>query len=128
VSFSENTLTVRGTILGSIDGIGSAYSADRNDTIAGVVPPRKGPSSALLHFNRSTYVFNALLETQGLLAATAELPPNPIKLWSSNDKTNFENFVLDTMPPDELEVLSEWIDANRWFITFGVTLEFWNGI
>jgi hypothetical protein len=30
------------------------------------------------------------------------------------------------MPPEELEVLLEWINANWSFITFGNTLEFWN--
>ena len=125
-SFSENTLTVRGTILGSIDGMGSAYSADRNHTTAGVVPTRRGTSSVPLNFDRSTYVFNALLEIQRSSAATADLPPIPIKLWSSNDETKLEDFFRDTMPPDEL-VLLEWIDANWSFITFSNTLEFWNG-
>lgn len=126
-SFSRNTLIIRGTILGRIDGMGSAYSTDRNVTTAGFVPPRRGPSSVPLDIDGPTYVFKALFEMQSSSAATAEPSPNPIKLWRSNDETKLEDFFRDTMPPDELVVLLEWIDANWSFIIFGNTLEFWNG-
>jgi hypothetical protein len=79
-----------------------------------------------LNFDRSAYVFNALLEMQRSSAVTAELLPNPIKLWSSNNETKLKDFFRGTMPPEELEVLLEWINANWSFITFGNTLEFWN--
>jgi len=84
-SFSKNTLTVRGTILGSIDGMGSAYSADRNETILDVVYPGKETSSVPLDFDRSTYVFNALLETQMLWVVTVKLLLSPVRLWSTNN-------------------------------------------
>ena len=127
-SFSENTLTLRGAILGTIDSMGSAFSANGNDVITHVVTTGKGAYSVPFDFDRSTYIFNALLETQRLSAATAELPPNPIGLWSSNDKTELKKFFLGPMKPNVLEVLSEWINANRSFITLGETMDFWDSI
>jgi hypothetical protein len=127
-SFSGSALVVRGTILGRIDGMGSAYSADENDTIADVVHPVKGACSVPLGFDPSTYVFNALLGTQTSSAETSESPTNPIKLWSSDNSTIPESWIRDTISSNELEVFSKWIDANRLFITFGKTLDFWNSM
>ena len=127
-SFSGNTLTVRGAILGTIDGIGSAFSADGNDVVAHAVAPGKEVYSVPFNFDRSTYIFNALLETQRLSAATAGLPPNPIRLWSSNDKTKLENLFGGPIKPNVLEMLLGWINANRSFVALGETMEFWDSI
>ena len=126
-SFSNNKLTVRGIIRGTIDGMGSAFFADGNNIMGHVVPP-EGVSSVPLDFDPSTYVFNALLETQRSPATTTELPLNPIGLWSSNKKTELEKLFRGYIKPNELEALSKWIDANRSFIAFGKTLGIWNGI
>lgn len=126
--FSKNTLTVHGTILGTIDGMGSAFSADRNDVVVHAVALGKGAYSVPFDFDHSTYIFNALLETQGLSAATAELPPNPISLWSSNDKIELKNIFSEPMKPNELEMLLGWVNANRSFVALGETMEFWDSI
>ena len=73
-------LTVCGTILGIIDSMGSAFSANRNNVITHVVITGKGVYSVPFDFNCLMYIFNALLETQKLLIATTEFPLNPIGL------------------------------------------------
>ena len=79
-SFSKNKLTIYSAILGTINSIGSAFSANGNDVITHIITMGKGAYLVPFDFNSSTYIFNALLETQRLLAATAELPLNPIGL------------------------------------------------
>ena len=94
--------------------------------MAYVITPETGAYSVPFDFNRSTYIFNALLEIQRISAATAELPP--IGLWSSNNKTELKKFFREPMKPNVLKVLLEWINANRLFVAFGEIMEFWNSI
>jgi hypothetical protein len=62
-SFSKNTLTVHGAILGTINSIGSAFSANGNDIIIYIITTGKGAYLVPFNFNRLTYIFNALLKT-----------------------------------------------------------------
>ena len=56
-------LTIRGAILGTINGIGSVFSAYRNDIKAYIVTLEQRVSLVPLDFNHSTYIFNSLLKT-----------------------------------------------------------------
>jgi hypothetical protein len=76
-----------------------------------------------LGFNFLNYIFEALLETRRLSAAGVELPPSPIRLWSSTTKTKlgvFDGYISRTV----LEKLSDWFNESRSLAAFGSTIEY----
>jgi len=123
----HNTLVIPGSILGTIDGLGSALFAGKSDFVGHVVlTPEKGAALVQLDFDCSSYIFEALLETRRLSAAGIKLPPSPVRLWSSATKTELGELFGGYMSRTELERLSDWFDGNRSLAAFGRTMEYWD--
>ena len=125
---TENTLVVRGSILGTIDGLSSTFSIDRPDFVAHVVfTPEKGPAPMQPNFDCSSYIFDALLERRRLSAAGVELPLSSIRLWSSVTERELRNLFDKDFSPAVLERLLDWFNDNRSLAAFGSTMEYWDG-
>ncbi|KAK2758642.1 hypothetical protein FQN54_003332 [Arachnomyces sp. PD_36] len=125
-SFSSYNLTVSGAILRTIDGVGSALSADGSHFTASGKTAKNRSSSVPADYDHSTYIFNALLETQKQPSATTNPPPNPIGLWSC-EPAKLEKYLCGPVEP-RLEALSKWIDANSSFTALGKTMKIWDNI
>jgi hypothetical protein len=129
VSALKNTLVIRGLILGSIDGLSTAFFAGRGDPAAHVVlSPETRAISMQPDFDYSSYIFNALLETWRPSTAGITPPPSLIGLWSSTRKKLGELFHGHTsaVELEKQERLSDWFDENRSLPAFGRTMGYWD--
>jgi hypothetical protein len=121
----KDTLVIRGFIIGTINGLSSAFFAGKSD-FAGyiVLTPEKGIALAQPDFDYSSYIFNTLLETRRPPAVG--IPPPLIKLWSSTIRTELGLLFDGYRSPTELEKLSDWFDDNRSLAAFGSTMDYWD--
>jgi len=127
---SKDTLVIRDFILGAINGLSSAFFADKSDFVGHIVVTlEKEATSTQLDSDCSSYIFNALLETRQLSAAGITPLPSPIRLWSSATRTKLGGLFDGYKSPTELEKLerlSDWFDENRSLAIFGSTMEQWD--
>jgi hypothetical protein len=124
---SKNKLEIRGSILGTIDGLSSALLASESDFVGRIVLAlEKRAALVQPDFDYSGYIFEALLKPRRLSAAGIKLPPSLIRLWNSLTKAKLGELVDGHMLSTDLERLLDWFNENRSLATFGRIIEDWD--
>ena len=138
---SKNILVVSGFILGTIDGLSSAFFASKSDIVStsgkGAALSRKGAAlvqpdcssymfNALPELDCSSYIFDALFETRQLSAASIMSLPSPMRFWSFITRTSLEVLFDGYTLPSGVGRVLDWFNENHSLVIFGRAIEYWN--